>query len=524
MQHTSQDSLLLFGIKLADSLIYLLKYAFLWSLCYDLLEWLVQETYERVLTHAHDKRHWRVAAEIIMWTWSAATMIWTNMFVFKVWMFYGLPSTTQMQKAKIVFNMLARIVIVRVLLRAAWQQRQKANLGKTHIAIILTTLLTTSLLHEHLSNQFTDPITNRSRLIMYGRNIEQKYGMEMEAGLLRELQGNMVTENERRSWHQKMDKILAQLSMVTKQDRRKFVIIRDSPQTRHLRFNAFVVPGGEYVWISEKLIQVLDHEVDALAFVIAHELSHDILRHGAERLTTNDLISQAIVDLIHVVTDLDTIPTLFYGNYVMEKMVTEYWTRSTEQEADLLAFHLTANAGYSKYGGVAFTIALENVVNRHHEKKAPGLQHVRPPMKATGERGSLLRSHPSLRERRLALQELIAKGANVREPFIRLTYDGQGTDLGCTGRCISLRRTHSHLTPLSYIMIAATATLSTLIAFPDVKRSLLNSHLYRIVKRLLAPAGTVVMHASHREVKAGQGAGNLATKSRRLVGRRQPSG
>ena len=58
--------------------------------------------------------------------------------------------------------------------------------------------------------------------------------------------------------------------------------------------NAFVLPNGA-VFLFHGLVNLLDHNEDALACVLAHEICHVVARHGAENLNWDMVVAFAEV-------------------------------------------------------------------------------------------------------------------------------------------------------------------------------------------------------------------------------------
>lgn len=105
--------------------------------------------------------------------------------------------------------------------------------------------------------------------------------------------------------------------------------------------NAFALPGGP-MFILTGLLQAVDNEAQ-LAAVMAHEMSHVILRHGtheaskAKMIELPALLASAALGNQSLLTRL----TAMGANGFILK-----FSRDAESEADALGAHLMAEAGY----------------------------------------------------------------------------------------------------------------------------------------------------------------------------------
>jgi beta-barrel assembly-enhancing protease len=121
----------------------------------------------------------------------------------------------------------------------------------------------------------------------------------------------------------------------------QFTVLSD-PQV-----NAFALPGGP-MFVYTGLLKILDNE-DELAGVMAHEMSHVILRHGTHEATKQQFVSLPAVLAGNLagsgggmVGKLAQLGIGLGANSVLLK-----FSRTAESEADALGTHLMAEAGYN---------------------------------------------------------------------------------------------------------------------------------------------------------------------------------
>jgi len=109
--------------------------------------------------------------------------------------------------------------------------------------------------------------------------------------------------------------------------------------------NAFALPGGP-MFINSGLLKTVDNEAQ-LAAVMAHEMSHVLLRHGTNQASKVDII-QIPLALAGQLTNSDTLMGQLtqLGIGVGANSVLLKFSREHESQADLFGVHLMADAGY----------------------------------------------------------------------------------------------------------------------------------------------------------------------------------
>jgi Zn-dependent protease with chaperone function len=142
--------------------------------------------------------------------------------------------------------------------------------------------------------------------------------------------------------------------------------------------NAFALPGG-FVYVYRGLLQLLPDD-DALAFVLGHEMTHAIRRHGLRQWQKNTALGLAL-------------STALGGNALAAQelvamLVSSKFSRDDEAEADRRGIALVAQAGYDPNAAVVAMM----VVKRSSAGK--------------DDTPVLLRSHPATEERIRTLRAL----------------------------------------------------------------------------------------------------------------------
>ena len=138
-----------------------------------------------------------------------------------------------------------------------------------------------------------------------------------------------------------------------------FTVLQD-PQV-----NAFALPGGP-MFIFTGLLKAVDNEAQ-LAAVMAHEMSHVILRHG-----THEASKAKMIEIPALLAGAAT------GNQSILTKLTELgangfilkFSRDAESDADALGAHLMAEAGYDPLQMAAFFHKLESLGGQGNSRLA----------------------------------------------------------------------------------------------------------------------------------------------------------
>jgi Zn-dependent protease with chaperone function len=118
--------------------------------------------------------------------------------------------------------------------------------------------------------------------------------------------------------------------------------------------NAFSLPGG-FVYFFRGLAQLMPGD-DALAFVMAHEISHVTQRHGIRQLEK----SLAVGSLLNYTLGAST------TSGVLELAIGMHYSRRDEAEADRLGLARMAKAGFDPSQGAEAMAVIERVDKGEH--------------------------------------------------------------------------------------------------------------------------------------------------------------
>lgn len=134
--------------------------------------------------------------------------------------------------------------------------------------------------------------------------------------------------------------------------------------------NAFATPGG-HIFISRGMLKLTTSE-DELAAIIAHEISHIVLKHGLSAIkksrVTNFLTvlgTNAAKELTS--EEISSLTTMFEDSIsdITQTLVNSGYSRASEKEADQMTIEILEKTGYH-------TGALNNVLYRMNRHLTPG--------------------------------------------------------------------------------------------------------------------------------------------------------
>lgn len=142
--------------------------------------------------------------------------------------------------------------------------------------------------------------------------------------------------------------------------------------------NAFALPGG-FVFITEPLIDLCEHDADEIAFLLGHEMAHVLGGHAKDQLTASAILNAVTARLAGV-------------GLMLQQVLAKGYSRQLELEADREGARLAAAAGFDPGAAGRALRRLERI-----GAEASGL-------------GEYFSSHPPIAERVRALE---SRGAGV---------------------------------------------------------------------------------------------------------------
>ena len=158
--------------------------------------------------------------------------------------------------------------------------------------------------------------------------------------------------------------------------------------------NAFATSGG-HIFVTRGLISAAKTE-DALAAVLAHEISHIQLMHGVKAIKSNRITQAIMVSGTAAAgaatgMDVNQLTDIFNESIgeIVQTMVNNGYSQTQEFEADTMAMSLLAAAGYNPSG----LIDMLNELNKIQTSSSSGFgkTHPTPAQRISNAQSSIAR-------------------------------------------------------------------------------------------------------------------------------------
>ena len=197
------------------------------------------------------------------------------------------------------------------------------------------------------------PVTDRSQIVFMSQSEESKLGADSYKEILSK---SKISINQAQT--QRVKRIGNRIAIAANKPdfQWEFNLVEDN------QINAFCLPGGKVV-VYTGILQVAKND-DQLATVMSHEVAHALARHGAERMSYEQ-ISNGIGELSSVLLqgyapEYASTFNLAYSTGVNVGVMLPF-SRSHENEADEIGVHLMHKAGYNINEAVNFWINMKKL-------------------------------------------------------------------------------------------------------------------------------------------------------------------
>lgn len=193
------------------------------------------------------------------------------------------------------------------------------------------------------------PVTGRNQLILMDHKQEMALGYQSAKQVLAQ---SKLSKNPK--YNAMLNRVGKRVATASGQSNYKweFFVIDDAKTA-----NAFVLPGGK-VFVYTGILKYMSNE-DELAAVVAHEVGHALARHGAERMSSGQLVNMG-GQLLQVglgakgVSAANTNAALQAFGMASQLGVILPYSRTQEYEADHIGLVLAAKAGYNPAAALTF--------------------------------------------------------------------------------------------------------------------------------------------------------------------------
>lgn len=222
------------------------------------------------------------------------------------------------------------------------------NRGFSKGRLIIGLVLALFAIISYYTSSETNPITGEVQRISISPDQEIALGLQAVPEMQRQY-GGLTSDDERQQRVNRIGTTLIQRSVANKTDwKYDFHVLADSETV-----NAFALPGGQ-VFITQGLLDKLKTD-DHVAGVLAHEMTHVIARHGAQKLAKMQLAQ-----------GLSGAAVIASGDYssgqlvqMVGQMVGMKYGREDELESDNLGVRIMHEAGFDPHAMIEVMKILE---------------------------------------------------------------------------------------------------------------------------------------------------------------------
>jgi metalloendopeptidase OMA1, mitochondrial len=209
----------------------------------------------------------------------------------------------------------------------------------------------------------TVPISGRQQLLLVSESEEIALGNQAYQQVLTKDKSKLSTDLQINNMVNTIGRRIA--AVANKPDYSwQFTVIKDDKTA-----NAFCLPGGK-VAVYTGILPYTKNE-NGLAFVIAHEVSHAIARHGGERMSHQLLVQLGEQGLNLAIANKSpaAVQAIDQGYGLASQVgVLLPFSRTQEYEADQIGLILMAEAGYDPREAPTF---FENMLNQSNKQAPP---------------------------------------------------------------------------------------------------------------------------------------------------------
>ncbi|XP_012277470.1 metalloendopeptidase OMA1, mitochondrial [Orussus abietinus] len=273
--------------------------------------------------------------------------------------------------------------------------------GKKNVFFGTLGFFVISIFLYYITHIEKDPITNRSRFIMF--NKQQRIQLSELIFEVHLEQHKKLIISAKHPVYIKLQKITEILISANKDlpvvsEKKWSLSVIDSPLK-----NAYVLPGGN-IFVFLGMMQMVEND-DQLAVILAHEMAHALLHHSFEQMSTGILIDLLVMIPIMALWAMfpDVLATIFHAitQHVVDIVHNLPYSRALESEADEIGLKLAAKACVDVREAVVFW----------------GMMRTLTEMNVEPNQVPWLSTHPDHADREQNLNAQMANALKLRDPY-----------------------------------------------------------------------------------------------------------
>ncbi|XP_012234802.1 metalloendopeptidase OMA1, mitochondrial-like [Linepithema humile] len=245
----------------------------------------------------------------------------------------------------------------------------------------------------------TDPLTKRSRFIIFSKEQEKELGKMVLETHLEIHQKDLVPKSHPayKRLLRVMDRILsANNDLESIRETQWTLTVISTPLT-----NSYILPGGN-IFVSLDILKIVEND-DQLSIILSHEMAHSLLLHSLEALSDQLLWDILIAIPIFLIWALFPDVAAAITHLIAERFVNVVYklpySRILENEADEVGLKLAAKACIDIREAVVFWATMRTLTE----------MHLLPPELPW------ISSHPSHGDREKKLDEAMTKALELRK-------------------------------------------------------------------------------------------------------------
>ncbi|XP_011863450.1 PREDICTED: metalloendopeptidase OMA1, mitochondrial-like [Vollenhovia emeryi] len=217
----------------------------------------------------------------------------------------------------------------------------------------------------YITHLETNPLTQRSRFIIFNQEQEKKLGQMILEAHLEAHKTDLVPHSH--PAYMRLMRVIAKIFAANKdlksmRDTEWTLTVINTPLT-----NSYILPGGN-IFVSLDIIKIIEND-DQLGIILAHEMAHSLLLHSLEALSGQLLWDFLIVIPILLVwalfPDLTAGIIQIIGERIVNIVYNLPYSRVLENEADEVGLKLAAKACIDIREAVVFWATMRTLTEMH---------------------------------------------------------------------------------------------------------------------------------------------------------------